>query len=76
MESRFPHAGAWSLEPAARIEVCLPISCLAGKDTLTLARGDLSTTQFRPSGETYPTTLASMPRDRVQPDCKLDSIPI
>lgn len=80
MESGFPGVGASSLERAARIEVCLPISGLAGKDTHTHAHNDLSKTQVRRSGETYPIPHASVAlllvSDHLQPDCKRDSIPI
>ena len=80
MESGFPGAGASSLERAARIEVCLPISGLALKDTQMHARGDLSNTQVRRSGETHPIPHASVAlslvSDHLQPDCKRDSIPI
>jgi hypothetical protein len=44
------------------------------------ARGDLSNTQVRRSGETHPMTYASVAlslvSDHLQPDCKRDSIPI
>lgn len=50
MELGFQRVGASSLERAARIEVCLPISGLAGKDTQTHARGEPSSTQVRRSG--------------------------
>ena len=80
MELGFPGVGASSLERAARIEVCLPISGLAPKDTQMHARGDLSNTQVRCSGETYPIPYASVAlslvSDHFQPDCKRDSIPI
>lgn len=79
-ESGFPGAGASSLERAARIEVCLPISGLAGKDTHMHGRGDLSRAQFRHSGETYPIPYASVARslasDHFQQYCKAHSIPI
>jgi len=80
MESGFPSAGTSSFERAARIEVCLPISSLALKDTQMHACSDLSNTQVRRSGETYPIPYASVAlslvSDHFQPDCKRDSIPI
>lgn len=80
MESGFPGVGASSFERAARIEVCPSISGLARKDTKRYARGDLSNTQVRRSGETYPIPYASVAlslvSDHLPPDCKRDSIPI
>jgi len=80
MESGFPGVGASSLERAARIEVCLPISGLARKHPQTYAVGDLSYTQVRRLRETYQIPYASMARslarDHFQQYCKLDSIPI
>ena len=80
MELGFPGVGASSLERAARIEVCPSISGLAPKDTQTYARGDLSNTQVRHSGEASPIPYASVAlslvSDHFQPDCKRDSIPI
>ena len=80
VESGFPGASASSLERAARIEVRLPISSLAPKDTQMHARGDLSNTQVRRSGKTYPIPYASVAlslvSDHFQQHCKRDSIPI
>ena len=80
VEAGFHNVGASSFERAARIEVCLPISGLAPKDTQMHARGDLSNTQVRRSGESHPIPYASVARslvsDHFQPDCKRDSIPI
>ena len=79
-ESGFRIGGTSSLDRAARIEVCPSISGLPGKDSQTHARGDLSNTQVRRSGETYQIPYASVAlslvSDHFQPDCKRDSIPI
>ena len=80
MESGFHNGGASSLDRAARIDVCLPISDLAGKDTQTQPRRDHSNTQVRAPGQTYQIPCASragsLARDYFQSVCKPDSIPI
>ena len=80
MDSGFPGAAASSLERAARIDVCLPISRFALKHTQTHAHGEPSKTQLRRSGETYPMMYASLApslaRGHFLQYCKRDSIPI
>ena len=79
-ESAFRNGGTSSLDRAARIDLCLPISGLLGKDTQTHARRHHSNTQLRAPGQTYQIPCASrapsLARDPFQPDCKPDSIPI
>ncbi|HKA21139.1 MAG TPA: hypothetical protein VKN18_22860 [Blastocatellia bacterium] len=53
-ESGSHRAEAWSLERKARIEVCLSIPGLAGKDALAHIQEELSKTEVRGSDHTYP----------------------